>query len=150
MNNISVDVINIIIDKYKEYHYVNLRETRRDRHLVLPRQCLFYVLRKEYNMTYQRIGDIFGMNHASVIHGYRLISDMLEIGDRETEDIMSRIIDLFRLYSLDITKYICAKNEALDNFTKMVKSLRAIDVITKEEVVRIVDNVFRTEPSKVA
>jgi len=150
MNRISVKVINLIIDKYNELYHKDIRAVRRDRELVIPRQCLFYILRKQYNMPYQQIGDVFGMNHASVIHGERVIDDMLSIGDRETEDTLGDLVDLFREYSLNIDNYISSKSEIIDNLTKMLKSLRAVDILSQNEVQRIVNNVFKTEPSEVA
>jgi hypothetical protein len=96
------------------------------------------------------IGSIFGKNHATIIHGERTISDMLSIGDRITENRLKGVIDLFRLYSIDITNYVCAKSEMIDKLENMLKSIRIIEEIPKSEIIRLVDSVWKTEPTEVA
>lgn len=147
---ITRDTINLLIDKYNELYQTDIRETCRDRDLVMARHCFFYILRRQYGLSYPSIGSIFGKNHATVIHGERAISDMLSIGDRITENKLKNVIDLFRLYSIDITNYVCAKSEMIDKLENMLKSIRIIEEIPKADIIRLVDSVWKTEPTEVA
>ena len=101
-------------------------------------------------MPYTSIADIFSKNHASIIHGERVVSDMLSIGDRITENKLKDIIDLFRLYSIEITNYVCAKAEMINNLENMLKSLRIIEEVSREDIIRLVDSVWKSKPSEVA
>lgn len=147
---ITRETIDILIDKYNELWRTDIRAKSRERELVIARQCFFYVLRTQYRLSYTKIGDIFDKNHASVIHGERLVRDMLEIGDRDTENKLKSIIDLFRLYSIDITSYISEKNEMMENLENMLKSLRIMDRVDAKDIKRLVDSVWKTTPDKVA
>lgn len=147
---ITKETIDILIDKYNELWRTDIRAKSRERELVIARQCFFYVLRTQYRLSYTKIGDIFDKNHASVIHGERLVRDMLEIGDRDTENKLKSIIDLFRLYSIDITSYISEKNEMMENLENMLKSLRIMDRVDAKDIKRLVDSVWKTTPDKVA
>lgn len=147
---ITRDTINLLIDKYNELYQTDIRETCRDRDLVMARHCFFYILRRQYGLSYPVIGSIFGKNHATVIHGERSISDMLSIGDRITENKLKNVIDLFRLYSIEITNYVCAKSEMIDKLENMLKSIRIIEEIPKSDIIRLVDSVWKTEPTEVA
>lgn len=147
---ITSETINLLIDKYNEFYHTDIRANRRDRDLVMARHCFFYILRSEYDMSYTSIAHIFEKNHATIIHGERVVSDMLSIGDRITENKLKHIIDLFRLYSIEITNYVCAKSEMINNLENMLKSLRIIEEVSKEDIIRLVDNVWKSKPSEVA
>lgn len=147
---ITRDTINLLIDKYNELYQTDIRDTCRDRDLVMARHCFFYILRRQYGLSYPVIGSIFGKNHATIIHGERTISDMLSIGDRITENKLKNVIDLFRLYSIEITNYVCAKAEMIDKLENMLKSIRIIEQIPKADIIRLVDSVWKTEPTEVA
>ena len=147
---ITSETINLLIDKYNEFYHTDIRANRRDRDLVMARHCFFYILRSEYDMSYTSIAHIFGKNHATIIHGERVVSDMLSIGDRITENKLKHIIDLFRLYSIEITNYVSAKSEMINNLENMLKSLRIIEEVSKEDIIRLVDNVWKSKPSEVA
>lgn len=147
---ITRETIDLLIDKYNEFYHTDIRENCRNRDLVMARHCFFYVLRREYDMPYTSIADIFSKNHASIIHGERVVSDMLSIGDRITENKLKDIIDLFRLYSIEITNYVCAKAEMINNLENMLKSLRIIEEVSREDIIRLVDSVWKSKPSEVA
>ena len=147
---ITSETINLLIDKYNEFYHTDIRDNRRDRDVVMARQCFFYILRAEYDMSYTSIASVFSKNHATIIHGERVVRDMLSIGDRITENKLKDIIDLFRLYSIEITNYVCAKSEMIDNLENMLKSLRIIEEVSKDHIIKMVDNVWKTKPSEVA
>jgi hypothetical protein len=147
---IRENFVNSLIDKYNELWRTDIRSKRRDRKLVLARQCFFYILRTQYRMRYQEIANIFDKNHASVIHGERVIRDMIYIGDRDTEDTLQTVVDVFRLHSLDIKSYVSPKSVMLDELEKMVKAMRILDEVDPQEIKRIVDNVWKAQPSEVA
>ena len=72
-----------------------LLKTRR-RTVTIPRQCLFYIMRKKCRMSYASISNLFGCNHATVIHGNRVIKQQLEIKDSDTLQAMSLWIDIIQ------------------------------------------------------
>lgn len=147
---IQKETINLLIDKYNELWRTDIMLKSRERDLVIARQCFYYVLRTQYHMSYTKIGEVFDKNHASIIHGERVVRDMLYIGDRDTEAKLKSVIDLFRLYSIEITNYVCEKSEMMDKLENMLKSLRIIEQVSKDEIKRLVDNVWKATPSEVA
>lgn len=49
----------------------DITNTTRKREYADARSIAYIIFRDIYNMTYQRIGSIFGKDHASVMHGYK-------------------------------------------------------------------------------
>jgi hypothetical protein len=53
-------------------------------------------MRKKCRMSYASISSLFGCNHATVIHGNRVIQQQLEIKDADTLQAMSLWIDIIQ------------------------------------------------------
>ena len=54
-----------------------LMSKSRLRELVEPRQILFYILHKKLNIPCQKVGAMFGKNHATVLHGAKNIKNWM-------------------------------------------------------------------------
>jgi len=54
-----------------------LLSKRRLRYIVLPRQILMYILRKEYKLTLERIATLLNKNHATVLHSVNTIENLM-------------------------------------------------------------------------
>jgi hypothetical protein len=147
---ISKRKIDKIIDKYNELYRTDIRRVSRSRELVVARQCFFFILRRQYRMSYQSIGNMFGMNHATIIHGEKLVCDMLSIGDRDVQHTLQTIVDLFRLYSVELTNFVSEKPRMMEELEKMLKSLRVLDEVTDKEIKQLVDIVWKSQPTEVA
>lgn len=72
--------INSLIKRVCESFEVSKKELlskRRLRYIVLPRQVLMYILRKEYGLTFERIATMLNKNHATVLHSVNTIDNLM-------------------------------------------------------------------------
>ena len=63
-----------------DFYKVDLFAKSRTQMLVDIRHACYFVLRRR-PITFQMIGNAFGKNHATVIHGVQTASSLLDIGD---------------------------------------------------------------------
>lgn len=63
--------VNEIVSKVCGIPSILHNKGRRKRHLVEARNIAYYFIRKYTNYSMQKIGDIFGKNHATVLNGLR-------------------------------------------------------------------------------
>ncbi|NQY43563.1 MAG: hypothetical protein HRT87_09500 [Legionellales bacterium] len=85
--NLQSNVIktdNIINDVCRIYgiELNDLMSKSRLRILVEPRQVLFYILHKKLNIPCQKVGNMFGKNHATILHGANVMKNYMEF-DKE-------------------------------------------------------------------
>lgn len=90
-DNIMTD--NIIKDVCDEYgiELDDLFSKSRYRILVEPRQVLFYILHKKLNIPCQKVGKMFGKNHATILHGANQIKNFMEF-DKPLRNRVNQII----------------------------------------------------------
>jgi len=69
--------------------YYNLKSNSRSRELVYKRYFLYAQLRDEFK--FQQIADMFGKDHASVIHGIKMHKAWMSVNDK-----------VYKLYTKDI------------------------------------------------
>lgn len=50
--------------------------------VALTRQCLGYILTNKYDQGYSHIGRLFGVGHATIIHGNKRVSDAIYVMDK--------------------------------------------------------------------
>jgi len=67
---------------------------KRNRQLCLIRFVAMYYVRKNYPVSLNEIGRYFFKDHSSIIHGVRLIEDLLEVNNAERENI-KKLLNLF-------------------------------------------------------
>ena len=56
---------------------VNVFENNRKKHIIEARAMCYYFLRQNMNMPYQEIADVFGKNHASILHAVKAFPFMM-------------------------------------------------------------------------
>ncbi|EKD92701.1 MAG: chromosomal replication initiation protein [uncultured bacterium] len=70
------DVIQIVCEYYKVNKSDLLGPIRRKEFLT-PRQIAMYLIRKEFDASYEQIGEEFGRNHTTVMHSFdKIVSSM--------------------------------------------------------------------------
>jgi len=95
--SIKIDEIktdNIINDVCNTYgiELIDLMSKSRLRILVEPRQVLFYILHKKLNIPCQKVGKMFGKNHATVLHGANVIKNYMEYDPNLRKRVMGVIV----------------------------------------------------------
>ena len=63
----------------------------RARGLVLSRHVYFYIAREKLGLKLAEIGEVFGCDHTTVIHGLNKVKDMLSIDDLITCDFLNQV-----------------------------------------------------------
>ncbi len=62
----------------------------RNKEIMLPRQICMYLIKRELDHSYEKIGEIFGgRNHSTVLHAYNIISKRLKTDHRLLRDIQA-------------------------------------------------------------
>lgn len=80
--NIPLFLIQKLALTYSEMFGVNpLLPTRRQL-VVVPRQCLGYILTNKYAQGSSHLGRMFGCNHATILHGNKAVHNALSVLDR--------------------------------------------------------------------
>lgn len=62
---------------------VNPLSPTKQRVVVIPRQCLSFILKNKFTTTYQEVGSYLNVNHATIIHGERQVKDRMSVLDKE-------------------------------------------------------------------
>lgn len=63
----------------------------RSRGLVLCRHAYFYIAREKLGLKLAEIGEVFGCDHTTVIHGINKVKDMLSIQDEITCNMVDQV-----------------------------------------------------------
>lgn len=109
-----------IILKYfnKQENEVFIEDRNKD--LILVRFIYFYFCRKYLKSGYVSIGQSTALkqNHSSVVHGAKRIRELLEVGDRQTVNIIK---DLDEIIILEIGKIDVEFEEKKLKFIKKIK-----------------------------
>lgn len=84
---IGSEVINIVAD-YFHLAKEDILGLKRNREFMGPRQICMYLLRKELNFSYEKIGSEFsGRNHSTSLHSCNLIAHQLKKDERLLRDV---------------------------------------------------------------
>lgn len=80
-----------IIDSVAHYFDINKNDLvgpARKREILTPRQICMYLIRRELDHSYEKIGEVFGgRNHTTVLHAFNTISGRLKTDHRLLRDI---------------------------------------------------------------
>jgi hypothetical protein len=93
----------IVIDLIRKHNITNNRERKN----VYRRNYIYYFLRNELKrkISFKKIGDIFGYDHATVIHGEKQAKSFLEDGDILFLDSINELKeDLFSKFEEELKK----------------------------------------------
>jgi len=116
---LSLSLIEKLIKSYEEKHDVDVLKKRRDRHIVVPRQCLGLILSHKYKMTFQSVGNTLNVNHATIIHGNKQCTNFLTMGNEEYTDAMLNWRMIFDEHHIDI-------EEEINTYTRVKKRIKEI------------------------
>ena len=67
------------ITQVNKYFETDCRIKSRKINIVRPRMYACKIIRELTGMTYQEIADLFGLNHASIIHAIKVVNNDLEV-----------------------------------------------------------------------
>lgn len=85
--NSCEEVIDLVADYYKLTKFDLIGE-RRSRDIMLPRQICIYILKKEFNFSFERIGEEFGgRNHTTAMHAFNKIVRDLKKDQKLVRDV---------------------------------------------------------------
>lgn len=88
-NNVKPDEVVSVVASYFNIKISQLKSSRRDRSLSVPRQILYYILRSELNLPLMEIGRLLGgRDHTTILHGIRKVSEMIDINKKTHEDVL--------------------------------------------------------------
>ncbi len=68
-----------------------IRSQNRGRGLVLCRHAYYFIARQNMGLKLAEIGEVFGADHTTVIHGITKVRDMLSIGDEITKQFIDQV-----------------------------------------------------------
>jgi hypothetical protein len=68
-----------------------IKGQNRARGLVLCRHVYYYIAREKMGLKLVEIGQVFGSDHTTVIHGISKVKDMLSIGDEITCQFIDQV-----------------------------------------------------------
>lgn len=81
-----------VVGSYFRLDQDDLLSNSRKKELVYARQICWYLLRNKYDMTYQKIGDIFnGKDHSTIMHGVEFVNNSLK-ADEQTQKNVDNIL----------------------------------------------------------
>jgi chromosomal replication initiator protein len=71
------DLIDVVTQYYK-LERDDITSTKRSRDIMVPRQMCMYLLRREFNFSFEKIGEEFGgRNHTTAMHAYnKMVKDL--------------------------------------------------------------------------
>ena len=68
-----------------------IRGQNRARGLVLCRHAYYFLAREKMGLKLAQIGEVFGSDHTTVIHGIKKVKDMISIKDEITLNFINNI-----------------------------------------------------------
>lgn len=105
LNDMNIDtktkVINfeIIVKSVADYYKIkveDLSNKKRTQSIAYPRQIAMYLCRELADLSYPKIGDLFGgRDHTTVIHAYEKISGSIKT-DRKVKDDVNKISEIIK------------------------------------------------------
>lgn len=86
----NVDLVMTIVAKYYNISKQDLVGDDRRKEILVPRQMCMYLIRKELDEAYEKIGaDFGGKNHTTVLHACNKIHKMLQTDQRAVRDFQT-------------------------------------------------------------
>lgn len=84
------------VEQVTGYSLNMLLKNNRTRDRVLARNLCYYFLRKHTRYSLKQIGDLFNKDHTTIIHGIRMVNDMLTTNDNATKHWYQSIQLIFK------------------------------------------------------
>lgn len=71
-----------------------LQSPLRKRNVVNQRHCIMYILRHDYNWSYEKIGKMFNRAHCTVINAVFEVSGFISINDLTTNELITKLREI--------------------------------------------------------
>ena len=86
------------VAKYYNVSKADILGKKRNKEIVLPRQVAIYLMRKELNISYPKIGSILGgRDHTTIMHGNEKMGNEI----KQDEDLLSSITKIKEMLYID-------------------------------------------------
>ena len=111
-----------------------IRGQNRARGLVLCRHAYYFLAREKMNLKLAQIGEVFGSDHTTVIHGIKKVKDMISIKDEITLNFINNINSCIKeKYLIPTILMVSIPNELdSDQIIDKIKQLGcSIDIMKK-------------------
>lgn len=106
-------------------HENEIRGQNRARGLVLCRHAYYYIARKNMGLKLTEIGQFFGSDHTTVIHGINKVKDMISIGDEITCNFIDQVNSCIKEKYLIPTMVMVAIPSELDS-SQVIEQIKAL------------------------
>lgn len=104
LNDEKVMFIVMVVEKHTGVKLETFKLPTRKRLIITPRQICMYFLKLHTDYSLDRIGQIFGKDHGTVIHSRKQIDDLIET-DKEIRNICKKIKE-------DVLKFVKPNSES--------------------------------------
>ena len=111
-----------------------IRGQNRARGLVLCRHAYYFLAREKMGLKLAQIGEVFGSDHTTVIHGIKKVKDMISIKDEITLNFINNINSCIKeKYLIPTILMVSIPNELdSDQIIDKIKQLGcSIDIMKK-------------------
>jgi hypothetical protein len=111
-----------------------IKGQNRARGLVLCRHAYYFLAREKMGLKLAQIGEVFGSDHTTVIHGIKKVKDMISINDEITLNFINNINSCIKeKYLIPTILMVSIPNELDSNqvIDKIKKLGCSIDIMKK-------------------
>lgn len=63
----------------------------RNQDIVTMKYCLIWIIKSNFNIGLKRIAKAFGVDHTTILHGFRKVNDMIYINDKKYLECLRRL-----------------------------------------------------------
>lgn len=134
------------IRKIVERHFkVNLASKDRKFIHVFARGCYYKICRDVEKKSYQKIADTMGKNHATVLHGIKMVKNLTET-DKELKHSYQTLLNKFNYYNkieqeMSLTELLTAYNKLLIECDEKDKTIEKLNLKIKE-LEKAIDTIY--------
>lgn len=92
---ISQDTFQQLVASYELMNSIDLMSKSREQRIVIPRQCLLYILHKKYNQTVIHLGGLADKNHATILHSSKVVEREIAWRNMKYLDAINNWAEIF-------------------------------------------------------
>lgn len=93
---VNKQTIQRLADHYQNRYGVNPLLQTRQRTVLIPRQCLSFILKHKFDVGYSELGRLLGNNHATMMWSEKKVIDALSVYDKQYTDTVNRWAVIFQ------------------------------------------------------
>lgn len=92
---INQDTFQQLVASYELMNSIDLMSKSREQRIVIPRQCLLYILHKKYNQTVIHLGKLADKNHATILHSSKVVQKEMAWRNMKYLDAVNNWAEIF-------------------------------------------------------